>query len=190
MERSVYHYTYKGSNSINNLEIDLYTFKCQFNHTYIVEIEKHKRNIYIIQYYLKSHSDSKNKYSLIISKDSKRDKIGTKNFLIVLNTIQDLMFSYLSRNQKASFGFIGAESKNFNKSSVLKTKKLETKNEDGTIANTQRFRIYTNYIKRYFSAKYFKHIEIKTISSYLLLNKNNELTPKESLEFFLRYLNE
>ncbi|QTE22974.1 hypothetical protein [Polaribacter cellanae] len=82
MERSVYHYTYKGSETINNLEVDLYTFKCEFNHTYIVKIEKYKPNIYIIQFYLKSHTDSDNKHSLIIAEDSKRKRNGATNFLI------------------------------------------------------------------------------------------------------------
>lgn len=171
LERSVYNYTYKGTKNYTNLKVDVYTFKCEFNHIYIVEIEKFERNIYIIQYYLKSHSDSDNRHSLIISKDSKNNKTGAKNFLIVLNTIQDLMFSYLSRNNKASFGFIGAKSISYNKNNALNTKILEILNEDGTYNNTQRFRIYRNFIRRYFSTKVFKHIEFKSMSSYLLLNK-------------------
>ena len=190
MERSVYHYTYKGSKTINNLEVDLYTFKCEFNHSYMVEVEKCKPNIYIIQFYLKSHSDSEKRHSLIISEDSKGKRNGATNFLIVLNTIQDLMFSYLSRNNKASFGFVGAKSINFNKQRVLKTKGLEIENEDGTTVNSQRFRIYRKYIKRYFSLNLFQHLEMRSISCYLLLNKKNEFTTKESLDFFLKYLNE
>lgn len=124
----------------------MFTFKCEFNHTYIVEIEKYKHNIYIIQFYLKSHSDSDNKHSLIVSKDSKGKRNGATNFLIVLNTIQDLMFSYLSRNDKASFGFVGAKSINFNEKAILNTKVLEIENEDGTTVNSQRFRIYRKYV--------------------------------------------
>lgn len=190
MERSVYHYTYKGSETKDNFRVDLYTFKCEFNHIYIIEIEKFESNIYIIQFYLKSHSDSDERNSLIIAEDSKGKRNGATNFLIVLNTIQDLIFSYLSRNDKASFGFVGAKSINFNKESILNTKVLEIENEDGTTVNRQRFRIYVNYVSRYFSQKFFKHLEMKSISCYLLLNKKNELTHKESLNFFLKYLNE
>lgn len=190
MERNIYHYIFKGSKTKDDLKVDLYTFKCEFNHTYIIEIEKFHPNIYIIQFYLKSHSDSDSRHSLIIAKDSKGNRNGATNFLIVLNTIQDLMFSYLSRNDKASFGFVGARSINFNKERILNTKALEVENEDGTMVNSQRFRIYRKYVKRYFSLNLFEHLEMRSISCYLLLNKKNKLTTKETLHFFLKYLSE
>lgn len=188
MEKKIYNYISKGSKFVGNTYIDLYSFKCEFNHTYILEVEKHNDSIYLFQYYLKSHTDSDDKYSLITPIESKNKKIGARNFLIILNTIQDLMFSYLSRNPKASFGFVGARSINYNKE-ALKTKSIEKENEDGTFSNTQRFRIYTTYLKRSFSADYFSHIEIKSISSYMLLNKNSNATPQDCFNFFLEYLN-
>ncbi|WP_155810490.1 hypothetical protein [Polaribacter sp. Hel_I_88] len=96
----------------------------------------------------------------------------------------------MSRNDKASFGFIGARSINSKKDRVLKTKIIESENEDGTIINSQRFRIYRKYTKRYFSLNHFSHLEMRSISCYLLLNKKNNLTPDESLNFFLKYIND
>ncbi len=189
MEKSVYNCSYKGVRKLQGVDIDLYSFKCEFNHTYIVEVEKHRNDIYLIQFYLKSHTDSDDKFSLLIPSNSKKKKKGTKNFLIILNTLQDLIFSYLSRNPKASFGFIGARTLNFNKTrKALRTKELEVENADGTFENTQRFRIYTSYLKRSFSTEYFSHIEVKSISAYLLLNKKSDLTPNDGFNFFLEYI--
>lgn len=190
MEKKIYNYISKGTKFVENIYIDLYSFKCEFNHAYIVEVEKHNSSIYLFQFYLKSHTDSDDKYSLTTPINSKKNKSGARNFLIILNTIQDLMFSYLSRNPKASFGFVGARTINIKKiKPVLKTKRLEHQNEDNTFSNTQRFRIYTSYVQRSFSEEKFNHIEFKSLSSYILLNRNSKLTPQDCSKFFLEYLN-
>jgi len=185
LEKSIYPCAYKGTRNINDIIVDIYTFKCEFNHTYIVEVEKHKNNLYLLEYYLKSHSDSTDKYSLPIPLESKKDKMGSKNFLIILNTMQDLMFSYLSRNPKACFAYVGAKTIAYNKEKVPLTKKIEQENADGTFSNTQRYRIYKIYLRRSFSTNKFTHIDIETLSSYILFNNNNSGLEMEEITDYL-----
>jgi hypothetical protein len=44
---------------------------------------------------------------------------------------------------------------------------------DKTIIETKRYRVYSLYIKRYFSPQKFTHIEYQNASCYLLKNNDN-----------------
>jgi hypothetical protein len=46
-------------------------------------------------------------------------------------------------------------------------------NPDKTVKNTKRYRIYSLYVRRYFSPDDFTHISFKNSSSFLLMNNKN-----------------
>lgn len=168
-----YEYTSKGSTIKDNLQIDIFTFKSDIiKQTYIVEVINYDFNIYIVQFYLKCHRLSENRFSFYLPLDvnSKIDKnIRNKHFFLLLNTLTILAKEIIKKDPLASFGFMGAPTpneKNFKKNA-------EKINPDKTIIETKRYRVYSLYIKRYFSPQKFTHIEYQNASCYLLKNNDN-----------------
>lgn len=173
-----------GKSNINHIQTDLYTFKCLFNLAYILEVEHHPHDIYIIKFFQKNHKDSKNRYNLLNKKSIRKGSSGAKNFLIILNTVIRVILIIYSQNNKASFGFMGAPTtkelnKNSNKQNI---------NPDGTVIKTKRFNTYAIYVKRYFSPDKFEHIEIASSSSYLIKSKKSNLNLKSVEDFFQDYI--
>lgn len=170
----------------NSLVItDLYTFKCTLNVFYILEVEHHDFDIFIIKFFQKNHRDSKNRYTLLNSTKFLRQSgsRGARNFLIILNTIIDVIINIYSKNKNASFGFIGAPTK----SELNKSHNLKNINSDGTVARTKRFNTYGIYVSRYFSPEKFQHIQIETSSGYLIKSKLNTELNKSKVELFFKY---
>jgi len=160
--------------------MDLYTFKCMYNHTYLVEIDQREHDIFVPKLYLKSHKLSENRYSLTILDKLKKEIDpnidGTENFLKILNTILLICKSYLDNKNQASFAFMGSP----------KISEIDTKqNFDGSFYDTTRFRIYKNFVLKYFSPKNFKHIEFRSTSFYLVMNKKNQSLNKSIAEKLL-----
>ncbi|WP_304034689.1 hypothetical protein [Mesonia mobilis] len=183
-------FSYKnvGSSNETDVKTDLYTFKCNFNQHYIIEVENHAYNIFIIKFFKKNHKLSKRRYSLVNSKSFlRRNKTnGSKNFLMVLNTVMKIILDTYQVNRYSCFGFIGAPTKR----ELDSENNEENINEDGTVANTKRFNIYGLYVKRYFSPSDFEHIELPTSSGYLIKSKENiHLTTPLIEEFFKNYIN-
>lgn len=179
-----FEYKSVGKTTINGIKTDLYTFKCLFNLAYILEVEHHPNNIFIIKFFQKNHKDSKNRYGLLNKKSIRKGSTGAKNFLIILNTVIKVVIEIYSHNKASSFGFMGAPTRNelntgLNYSNI---------NVDGTVANTKRFNTYSIYVKRYFSPEKFDHIEIISSSSYLIKSKKSYLTLKTVEEFFQNYI--
>ena len=157
------------------------------NITYIVEIEYHDNNIYILKFFQKNHRHSDNRYSLVNSKKflDHHNTTGTKNFLLILNTVLKIYLDIYESNKKSSFGFMGAPT-------VMELDPDRTSNKinvDGTVEKTKRFNAYSIYVKRYFSPENFEHIEIPTSSCYLVKSKKNTALTKERIEvFFENYI--
>lgn len=173
-----------GKNTINSLRTDLYTFKCLYKLAYIIEVEHHAHNIYIIKFFQKNHKDSKHRYSLLNIKSIRRGSTGARNFLIILNTVIKIILDIYTVDKASSFGFMGAPTKaelnlKINKSNI---------NLDGTVAKTKRFNTYGIYVKRYFSPDRFEHIEIESSSSYLIKSKISQLKLKQVEKFFQNYV--
>lgn len=176
----------KDKNSL--VQTDLYSFKCTLNITYIVEIECHTDDIFIIKFFQKNHRFSKNRYSLLNTNGflKRNGTNGAKNFLIILNTITSIIITIYKGNKNASFGFIGSPT-------IRETgeENMENINPDGTVANTKRYNTYGIYVKRYFSPDVFEHIEIETSSAYLIKNRKNlKLTTDRVETFFGDYIRE
>ena len=162
-----YSYTHKGSDfDSNQTPLERFTFKSGIvNQQYIVEILTLKHNIYIAQFYLKNHRLSGKRFNLLLD-DSRKN---SKHVLYVLNTVTNICLEIHKRNPKASFGFMGAPT---SKESNPKKNKANI-NPDRTIRNTKRHRIYSLYVKRYFSPETFTHIVFEQSSCYLLQNNSN-----------------
>jgi hypothetical protein len=164
-----YQHTHKGSGiDSNNTPLERYTFKSNIvNQQYIVEVLILRHDIYVVQFYLKTHRLSGNRFNLLL-KDP-QDK-NNKNVFYVLNTITNICLEIIKKNPIASFGFMGAPT---SKETSPKKNKSNI-NPDKTIKNTKRHRVYSLYVKRYFSPNQFTHIEFNQSSCYLLKNNTNE----------------
>lgn len=174
----------KDKNSL--VRTDLYSFKCTLNITYIVEIEHHPNDVYIIKFFQKNHRFSKNRYSLLNTEGflKRNGTNGARNFLIILNTVTSIIITIYKENKNASFGFIGSPTKR-----EKGKENIENVNPDGTVANTKRYNTYGIYVKRYFSPDTFEHIEIETSSAYLIKNRRNlNLTTDRVESFFEDYI--
>lgn len=186
---TIFPYSYKGKSTYKGVTIELYTFRCGLNISYIVEVEEHPYQIFVIKFFQKNHRHSKNRYSLLNSERFLRrhNTRGVRNFLHILNTITDLIIKRIYKpNSLASFGFLGAPTKN-----ELEEKNSKNINPDGTVVKTKRFNVYGMYVKRYFSPEKFEHIELETSSGYLIKSRSNlTLTTDKVEEFFDSYINE
>lgn len=163
-----YHYTSKGSDfDSNNTPLERFTFKSDIvNQQYIVEILILEHDIYVAQFYLKNHRLSGKRFNLLL--DNPLEK-NNRHVLYVLNTIANICLNIYAKNPNASFGFMGAPT---SKESNPKKNKANI-NPDRTIKNTKRHRVYSLYVKRYFSPEKFTHIVFNDSSCYLLKNNSN-----------------
>lgn len=96
-----------------------------------------------------------------------------------MNTVTKLILDNYLEDLNYSFGFLGSP-----KLVELSKSNAHNQNADGTVTNTQRFRIYGTYLKRYFSPEVFEHIEIQTSSAYLIKRRKNTLLTTENIELF------
>lgn len=167
MKLSGYEYFHKGSDEdSNNIHLERYTFKSiEANQQYIVEVLFLKHNIFIVQFYLKAHRLSGNRFNLLLRENN------NKHVFFVLNTVTNICLEIINKKPKASFGFMGAP---ISKETNPKKNRLNI-NPDRTIKNTKRHRVYSLYVKRYFPPSKFTHIEFSQSSCYLLKNNSNEL---------------
>lgn len=137
-------------------------FTCRFNHRYIVDVEEYDNSMFVIKFYLKSHSGSDNKYKL-------RTRFYDANRVVM--TCIRIMLSFYSKNPYSSFGFIGAND-------------IEESETD-----TKRYIFYKKLMENFFSPVKFQHLEYKKKSAYLLLNRDNsEKELKRKIEeLFIKY---
>lgn len=163
-----YQYTSKGSGvDANNTPLERFTFKSDIiNQQYIVEILLLEHQIYVAQFYLKCHRLSGKRFNLLLVNNKGRNN---KHVLYVLNTITNICLEIYRKNPNASFAFMGAPT---TKEASPKKNKANI-NPDRTIKNTKRHRVYSLYVKRYFSPEIFTHIVFKESSCYLLKNNSN-----------------
>jgi len=132
------------------------TFSCKKNQRYIVNVEEYLHDIYIIKFHLKSHSDSEDKYRILTHFNDAAK---------IISTCTEIMISFYKNNDKASFGFIGAQFVG-----------------DEDQSNTKRFRVYRRVMENLFSPVKFSHYSIPEKSAYLLLNKLNTSVTLEEIE--------
>lgn len=158
--------------------IDIYAFHATLvNQRYIVEVLHLKHDIYIVQFFLKNHRLSGNRFNMLLNAHNKT------HVFYVLNTIVNIVKSIIQKNNLASFGFMGAPIRK----ETNRKLNLKNINADGTIRKTKRFSSYSLYVKRYFPPSLFTHVDYEASSCYLLKNNNNG---NLSTEISDDYLNE
>lgn len=138
-----------------------YSFTCNKNHRYIVNVEEYKYDVFAVKFHLKAHSNSNYKYQLTV-KNNYAPRI--------LGTIVEIMLSIYQNNPKASFCYIGAASL------------------DETQTITKRARIYRYMMVNLFSEVNFAHFPYSKYNAYLLVSKNND-TPKLVAKIEAMFLN-
>lgn len=128
-----------------------YTFKASpKNLKYIVNVEEYPHNVYVLKFHLKNHTHSKWKYCELTD-------VGLVPARKILFTCIDIGYQIRSKNELASFGFLGNPTK----------EEVRTKHFN----KTKRFRVYDNYARFFFSPDTYEHIMDEEKSIYLLLNK-------------------
>lgn len=175
-----YSYDFKSySIDAKGLRTDTYTIRATIiNQTYILEVLHLEHNIYVLQFYLKNHRHSANRFSLLLPDEVAK---SSKHVFYLLNTIVNLSSELYLVNSLASFGFMGApttKENNFKKNS-------QNINPDKTVRNTKRYRIYLLYVRRYFSPSDFTHISFKNSSCFLLMNNKNQFLNKQIADDYL-----
>ena len=148
-------FAYLGKSKISNkghLYRHNYKFRTHKNRKYIVWVDEHELNTFIIKFFLQKDEKSKNKFNILIG-----DNTAPK----IINTSIDIMLGILTTNPTANFAFIGAET---------------PEEEQNKISLTKRFRIYEVLMKSKFSLQAFKHITVREKSAYLMFNQKNQIT--------------
>lgn len=164
------------STSEDGQKIRLFRFKNSYNDQTMVEIFPHKYNVYAVKFYLKKHRLSDKRYSAQYPKKFLKRKnavTGAANFIKTMNTvIQISLLEILQNDELASFGFLGAPRPD-------EANNEDFLNEDGTVSNSIRYRIYNKYARRVFNPDNFRYIESETSSIMLIRNNKN----REKLSF-------
>lgn len=169
---------------IKGIPVDIYSFKSKIiNQQYIVEILNFEYDILVLQFYLKTHRNSDKRFSLLIPVRKGR-RNNNRHVFLLLNTLVNIAKELIKKNPNASLGFMGAptikeQQKDYNNLNI---------NPDNTIKNTKRHRVYSLYVKRYFSPELFTHIEYENSSCYLLRNNKNTLLDKDTSDLYLNEL--
>lgn len=92
------------SDSSEMIDFEIWHFKSTLtNHTYIVRIERYAHHICAVKFYLKEHTDSKNKYSLLT---------GLKEPRNVVLTILDITIKYSLSDPYSCFTFFASQDLN------------------------------------------------------------------------------
>jgi hypothetical protein len=156
MSLSGYQFDYHGTGRKNDCSLKkehIYSFRTRYKIEYIVKVEEYDFDMYVVKFFQKSHSNSKNKYNLLVNKklpcfnDARR----------VIYTCVEIGKHVYAINPNASFGFIGNQ--------TLKER------EKKITENTKRFRVYRYFANFYFSPESFQHIMLPSKSVFMLLNQ-------------------
>lgn len=158
MSLSGYQFNYHGTGRKNDCSLKkehIYSFRTRYKIEYIVNVEEYHFDMYVVKFFQKTHSNSKNKYNLLINKrlpcfnDARR----------VIYTCVEIGKHIYALNPQASFGFMGNQ--------TLKERELQI------TENTKRFRVYKYFANFYFSPESFQHIMYPAKSIFILLNQKH-----------------
>ena len=158
--------------------IEIFSFRADLvNQTYIAEILHLAHKIYVIQFYLKNHRLSEQRFNSLLN------EFNNRHSFFVLNTLVNISMGIIKSDPQASFGFMGAPIRK-----EASRKNSENINPDNTVKNTKRYRTYALYVKRYYAPDLFAHIDYKDSSCYLLKNTKNQKLTEEISDFYLNEL--
>jgi len=142
-----------------------YRFKSQkSHHTYIVRVERYIDHAYCVKFFDKANMLSDNKFSL---------RSATFEPRTIVSTIFNIMFDVLTRDEKASFFFIGAE---------------DEKDIPGRA--TRRFKFYSRFTLSVISNERFIHYRVAPLSLYILVNRQHVDNPDKFAKRIKAYVAE
>ncbi len=141
---------------------ELYSFKSnKSNQVYWVWVEKYPYSFYAIKFHLKNHKHCSRKYNRLTRLYEAKP---------VIMTCIDIMIEIHKREQKSSFGFLGANT------IELSTSRRKSKKEEVLFIepkeNTKRYRAYKRFMITFFSDELFEHKYNEEKSTYLLVRKS------------------
>lgn len=177
-----YYYQFKQVHYDKNPHGDLrsrriFRFKSHKNHTYLVEVEGYQNNTFVLKFYLKSHSNSPNKYNTLTNIKEPRGIIYTCIAIII---------EIYMKNKLASFGFIGAPTLLCKEQTITAARRRrcnhyvctnEGLKEPKSI--TSRYKFYQSIVSTLISEANFIHLVFDTNSAYILLNREHAAADPE-----------
>jgi hypothetical protein len=143
-----YSTNYHGySRNSKKLRLLTFSFKNKFNKKYIIKVEEFDKKIFILKFFLKTHTMSDNRFNVLT---------GERDAFRIFSTCLNVLYYIKSEVEtEASFGFIGARA-------------LGKEDND---ENTQRFRIYSTKGKTFFNPDNYIHVQNIKNSTYLILDR-------------------
>ena len=131
------------------LEMYLCPFRTRSGEAYIAQVEKYAHHVYVVKFYLKRDRNTRDPEQRF----QRQTNVGAGEAIRIIHTCFRVMLYVIERDPLASCGFIGTP------------KPTEDK------ATTQRYRIYVQMMRNFFSATRFEHREFPAESAFLLLNR-------------------
>lgn len=156
----------------------IYKFFCEDSKVhYIVRAEYHEENVFAIKFYCKQHRKSKYKYNKLMNVHN------YSGLMKILNTCILVVIKILEQFPSANLALSSARSIDFSH----RVKLVED------LPENQRYRVYTELIKKRIGNKTFTHYKFPKYSSYLLVNnKAKDISKKKDLikKMFVETYNE
>lgn len=148
-----------NSGTTQNVPELLYSFHSpKTSKTYYVHVELHPNHFYGVKFHLRDHKKNKNKYNIQVNLGEARP---------VIYTCINIMLEIDSRDNCASFGFIGSNTVLSRMVDEHGQEYFEQKNEPK--CETRRYRIYKRIMLTFFKETTFEHIYDASTSSYVLV---------------------
>ncbi len=141
----------------------IFRFKTDSGINYIARIHEYGYRVYAIKFHLREHKNLKKKYNLILN-----HYFTATNPSRVIRTIVNIAVDILSKDEMASFAFVGVF-----KVKPQTNKRNKNSKEHSETELTQRFRTYKKIVEYFFGSETFKHNYQEKSNSYLLVNKRN-----------------
>ena len=135
-------------------KIHIYKFRNRKDTVYIVHVEEYELNFFAIKFFLQKHRLSKSRYKFLTYEYDARN---------ILDTCIRIGLEVLNKYPNASFGFLG-----------MPTPTEDKRPENEKYFNTKRHRTYLSYTAFFFNPDSFTFHVNKGISSYFLINKQQE----------------
>lgn len=137
----------------------IYKFYClESKLHYIIRAEYHSEDVFAVKFYCKKDRKSDYKYNKILNKHSY--SVVIRIFKTCLSIVPKLLQEY----PNCSFAIVSSPTID------ISTSKKLTEN----IIKNQRFRVYSRFLQERVGSKTFTHFMYENVSSYLLINNNNQ----------------
>jgi hypothetical protein len=163
-QNTLNHYSFRKINTedctnFKNVKIHYYLFKIKDNSkkinkkiVYIVRIEEHKHNFFVIKFYPHIWRNYARKYVDLTNENKART---------IIYTCLKIVLTIGSNNNLASFAFIGSPTND------------ELLKGESKLVKTKRFRVYSTFVTTYFSHDNYEHIVDENKSAYAIISRKS-----------------